>query len=203
MSTQTEWKPFTGNESDFAGLASVPQGEYGVDERQGLWLYRMPQTNALMVRPVQPGEIVGVGSTGLGAASVGDAVSITAAQADTACTGTDGATHDGFIGDQIPPSDVAQLLNPNTISAGNWTGGDVYAQYKTGASAEIWRFSNPEGYAKCSQVSPTGQPVSGPGITGVLSNMTPTTKTLAIGGAILLGVGGAAWLYHRSKKRRR
>lgn len=201
---QNQWQPFTGNESDFAGLAGVPEGEYGVAEEQGVWLYRVPETKALMVRPIQPGEITGGSAQGLGApASVGDAVSITAAQADTACTGTDGATHDGFIGGQVPPPDVAQLLNPSGIGAGQWTGGDVYAQYKTGASAEIWRFSNPEGYAKCSQVTPTGQPVSGPGITGLLNNMTPTTKALAIGGAVLVVGGTAAYLWHRSKKRRR
>lgn len=72
---------------------------------------------------------------------------LTAAQANSACASTAGPGGDGFVS-AIPPPDVQTFLNPNTIGAGSWTAGPVFAYFK----GNIWRFSNPMGYAKCANV---------------------------------------------------
>lgn len=199
MSQQAQWQPFTGNESDFAGLAGVPEGEYGVAEDQGVWLYRVPETKALMVRPIQPGEITGVGGIGLGFNPSGNNVVITAAQADSVCAGSfslASGSHPASIQADIDSWASSGVSEGTSIFV--WSGDDqqLYQFVKTAAPGA----ATLNVCSKGAMAQPGG---SGSGITGLLNNMTPTTKALAIGGAVLVVGGTAAYLWHRSKKRRR
>jgi hypothetical protein len=132
----------------------------------------------------------------LGAASSGAAVEITGLQADNACTCETGPTSDGFVS-AVPPTDVESLLDPNGQGAGSLQGGPRYAQYKDGAEAEIWRFSNPEGFAQCQCVDPSKVPVN-PAPSGTPSTMKSAVTfwgSLGTAGKVGIVAAGAVAAY--------
>lgn len=126
-------------------------------------------------------------------ASFGDAVVIDPASAENACTGTDGASSDGFVSNASPPADVEKVLGGAPGYGGYGPGyGPVYVLYKSGANAEIWRLQYPESFTKCSQVAPAKVPANPGTATGTTTSNDGLVVGLVVGAIALLG-GGALY----------
>jgi hypothetical protein len=191
--TQSKWTEYNGPVPKDLGI--IPLGRVGHSEN-GYWVKRV-QDGRIFTAPMV--------KRGLGAASVGDAVEITAKQADDACTCNTGQTNDGFAS-KVPPADVQTLLSPG-YGPGYTT---RYAQYKTGASAEIWRLSYPEDFAWCTCVDPTLIPIGpvtqggggGGGGTTTTGQSTASKVLPWILGAVgVAAVGTIAYVATRKPKR--
>jgi hypothetical protein len=178
------------------------------------------QHQAMALALGDPPREAGLGAPTVGQ-SLGDATIISPEDGDSWCTSTAGPGGDGYqITQPTPPADVFNLITPNGVIPG---GGPYYAQYKTGAQAQIWRFIGTpgagQGYYQCQGVVINGVPGDPPGQPGQGGNTPPppgggqpggggtSTSSGMSGGAIAAIVAAAAALiaggaYVATRKRR-